>query len=71
MLRVCELNVKNPAFAQQKNITNAKGFSLKNYLWTCQKLPTFEWRALTIKVSNLSKGTPVLNLNLTIQDLQF
>ena len=22
MLRVCELNVKNPAFAQQKNITN-------------------------------------------------
>jgi len=30
MLRVFELNVKNPSFAQHKNITNAKGFSLKN-----------------------------------------
>jgi len=29
---VSALNVKNPVFAQQKNITNAKGFSLKNYV---------------------------------------
>jgi len=26
MLRVFELNVKNPAFAKQKNSSNAKGF---------------------------------------------
>ena len=25
-----ELNVTDPAFAQEKNITNEKGFSLKN-----------------------------------------
>jgi len=30
MLRVFELNVKNPAFAQQKN-SSCVGFSLKNY----------------------------------------
>jgi len=26
MLRVFELNLKNPAFAQQKNSSNVKGF---------------------------------------------
>jgi len=31
MLWVFELNVKNPAFAKQKNSSNAKGFYLKNY----------------------------------------
>jgi len=35
MLHVFELNVKNPAFAQQKNNSNAKGFSLKNYSSHC------------------------------------
>jgi len=30
MLRVIELNVKNPAFAKQKNSSNAKEFYLKN-----------------------------------------
>jgi len=29
VLPVFELKVKNPAFAQQKNITNAKSFLLK------------------------------------------
>ena len=32
MLRVFELNVKNPAFAKQKNSLNAKGFLWKTIL---------------------------------------
>ena len=34
MLRVFELNVKNPAFAQHKKL-KCEGFSLKNYWYLC------------------------------------
>jgi len=37
MLRVFELNVKNPALAQKKNSSNAKGF-----LWRTNHFYTYE-----------------------------
>jgi len=44
MLRVFELNVKNPAFAKQKNSSNVKGF-----LWRTSSTQNTCWPAVSIR----------------------